>query len=75
MYQDLQRACSATALRIKSFIRCQFMLCFFFSSEENANFEPFAHNLPILFALAHKNNVSKESSFYKVRETKWYFMC
>lgn len=34
-------------------------------SEENANFEPYAHNLPILFALAHKNNVSKDSSFYK----------
>ncbi|KAJ7358756.1 hypothetical protein OS493_021532 [Desmophyllum pertusum] len=34
-------------------------------SEENANFEPFAHNLPILFALTHKNNVSKDSSFYK----------
>lgn len=34
-------------------------------SEEDANFEPYAHNLPILFALAHKNNVSKDSSFYK----------
>jgi len=34
-------------------------------SEEDASFEPFAHNLPILLALAHKNNITKGSSFYK----------
>lgn len=43
-------------------------------SEENANFEPFAHNLPILFALAHKSNVSKDSSFYKELTKSAYAM-
>ena len=44
---------------------------FFSSSEEDASFEPFAHNLPILLALAHRNNITKDSSFYKVMASKY----
>lgn len=43
-----------------------------FSSEEDASFEPFAHNLPILIALTHKGNVTKDSFFLKVQTRgKW----
>ena len=43
-----------------------------FSSEEDASFEPFAHNLPILIALTHKDNVTKDSFFLKVQTRgKW----
>lgn len=34
-------------------------------SDEDASFEPFAHNLPMLLALAHKENITKSSSFYR----------
>lgn len=34
-------------------------------SEEDASFEPFAHNLPILIALTHRDNVTKDSFFLK----------
>lgn len=68
---DVLKACSwQCPLKLHSLTDRNSFFCFFYSSEENANFEPFAHNLPILFALAHKNNVSKDSSFYKVWKTK-----
>ncbi|XP_068676963.1 uncharacterized protein [Montipora foliosa] len=34
-------------------------------SDEDASFEPFAHDLPMLLALAHKENITNSSSFYR----------
>ena len=47
-----------------------YFVSFPLSSDEDASFEPFAHNLPMLLALAHKENITKSSSFYRVRGTK-----
>ena len=47
-----------------------YFVSFPWSSDEDASFEPFAHNLPMLLALAHKENITKSSSFYRVRGTK-----